>query len=163
MCRTIFIFIKHPLAIGLILLIQTFFICIISGLITKTFWFSYVLFLIFLGGILVLFIYVTSLASNEIFNFSIKLITYSILNFFIIYLTIVFIDKRILITYIFNHENERISIIKNLLMENYLILNKLYNFPINIITILLIIYLFLTLIAVVKITNVFEGPLRPNF
>ncbi len=62
-----------------------------------------------------------------------------------------------------NYENERLIIIKSLLIENSLILNKLYNFPINLITILLIIYLFLTLIAVVKITNVFEGPLRPNF
>jgi NADH-ubiquinone oxidoreductase chain 6 len=62
-----------------------------------------------------------------------------------------------------NYENESLIIIKSLLIENSLILNKLYNFPVNLITILLIIYLFLTLIAVVKITNVFEGPLRPNF
>lgn len=52
--------------------------------------------------------------------------------------------------------------IKNLFLENNLTLNKLYNFPINIITILLINYLFLTLIATVKITNIFEGPLRPK-
>lgn len=162
-CRTVFIFIKHPLAIGLILLIQTFFICLISGLITKRFWFSYVLFLIFLGGMLVLFIYVTSLASNEIFNFSIRLLIFGIINFLIIYFCLYFIDKPLLINYIFNHESERIDNIKNLPIENYLILNKLYNFPINLITILLIIYLFLTLIAVVKITNIFEGPLRPNF
>lgn len=62
-----------------------------------------------------------------------------------------------------NYENESLIIMKSLLIENSLILNKLYNFPVNLITILLIIYLFLTLIAVVKITNVFEGPLRPNF
>ena len=37
---------------------------------------------------------------------------------------------------------------------------KLYNFPTNIITIILALYLFLTLIVVVKITNIFEGPLR---
>ena len=147
----------------MILLIQTFFICLLSGFITKTFWFSYVLFLIFLGGILVLFIYVTSLASNEIFNFSLKLLTFRLINFGLIYLILIFIDKNILITYIINHENNSLTQISNFLIENSLILNKLYNFPINIITILLIIYLFLTLIAVVKITNVFEGPLRPNF
>lgn len=162
-CRRIFICIKHPLAIGLILLIQTFFICILSGFITKTFWFSYILFLIFLGGILVLFIYVTSLASNEIFNFSIKILTFRILNFVLIYFSLIFIDKNIIINYLINHENESIREMKNLLIENSLTLNKLYNFPINILTILLIIYLFLTLVAVVKITNVFEGPLRPNF
>lgn len=154
---------KHPLAIGLILLFQTFFICLLSGFITKTFWFSYVLFLIFLGGILVLFIYVTSLASNEIFNFSIKLLIIRATIFSSIFLLFIFIDKNIIINYLINYENESIILTKSFLIENSIILNKLYNFPINIITIILIIYLFLTLIAVVKITNVFEGPLRPRF
>lgn len=162
-CRTIFTFIKHPLAIGLILLIQTFFICILSGFITKTFWFSYVLFLIFLGGILVLFIYVTSLASNEIFNFSLKLIIFSLINFIFIYFIFLIMDKNLIINYLINYETDELINIKRYLIENSLILNKLYNFPINLITIILIIYLFLTLIAVVKITNIFEGPLRPRF
>nr|WPM93085.1 NADH dehydrogenase subunit 6 [Cricotopus cf. montanus] len=162
-CSTIFIFMKHPLAMGLMLLIQTFFICLLSGLITKTFWFSYVLFLIFLGGMLVLFIYVTSLASNEMFNFSLKLMLFSVMNFFIIYASMFFMDKNLIMNYLINYENESLSCMKSMLMENSLTLNKLYNFPINLITILLMIYLFLTLIAVVKITNVFEGPLRPAF
>lgn len=135
----------------------------LSGFITKTFWFSYVLFLIFLGGILVLFIYVTSLASNEIFNFSIKLLIFSLCNFFSIYVIFIIIDKNLIINYLINYENDTLLNIKRYLIENSLILNKLYNFPINLITIILIIYLFLTLIAVVKITNIFEGPLRPRF
>lgn len=116
-----------------------------------------------MGGILVLFIYVTSLASNEIFNFSIKLIIIIIIRFILLYIILYFIDKNLIINYIINNENENILIIKSYLIENSLILNKLYNFPINFITIILIIYLFLTLIAVVKITNIFEGPLRPRF
>lgn len=112
---------------------------------------------------LVLFIYVTSLASNEIFNFSIKLILFSLLNFLFFYFLFIFIDKNLIINNLINNDNERLIIIKTYLIENSLILNKLYNFPINFITIILIIYLFLTLIAVVKITNIFEGPLRPNF
>ena len=112
---------------------------------------------------LVLFIYVTSLASNEIFNFSIRLLSFRIINFIIIYLLIYCIDKNLLISYLNNHETDYLNRIKNLLIENSLILNKLYRFPINLITIILIIYLFLTLIAVVKITNIFEGPLRPRF
>lgn len=57
-----------------------------------------------------------------------------------------------------NKINDQISFY----LENNLLLNKLYNFPTNIISILLIIYLFFTLIAIVKITNIFEGPLRPK-
>merc|ERR1712198_806681 len=64
---------SHPLAIGLALLSQTILICLITGLSSSSFWFSYILFLIFLGGILVLFIYVTSLASNEMFTPSITI------------------------------------------------------------------------------------------
>lgn len=161
-CRTIFITIKHPLAIGLILLIQTLLICLITGIISKTFWFSYILFLIFLGGILVLFIYITSLASNEIFNFSSKTFTLNIMIILIWNLIIFIRDKSLLINYYIRYEIESLNFIKRFIIENSLILNKLYNFPVNLITIILIAYLFLTLIAIVKITNIFEGPLRPK-
>lgn len=73
------------------------------------------------------------------------------------------IDKNIILNYFLNYETINIDEIIRYLTENSIILNKLYNFPINFITIILIIYLFLTLIAVVKITNIFEGPLRPKF
>lgn len=147
---------------GLTLLIQTILVSIISGLITKTFWFSYILFLVFLGGILVLFIYVTSLASNEIFTFSSKILISSISIFFIILISLYFIDKRILLNYS-NIEIQSISNLNSYIIENSLSLNKLYNYPTNLLTILLINYLLITLIAVVKITNLFKGPLRPIF
>lgn len=156
----IFLQIKHPLAIGLTLVLQTFLICIITGLIVKTFWFSYVLFLIFLGGILVLFIYVTALASNEIFIFSIKTFLITSLIITITIITIFIIDKSFLLNYLINIEILITS--NNFLDENTIDLNKIYNFPTNIITLLLINYLFLTLIVVVKITNNFFGPLRPK-
>jgi NADH-ubiquinone oxidoreductase chain 6 len=70
----IFTQIKHPLAIGLILLIQTTIVCLIRGTIYRRFWFSYILFIIMIGGMLVLFIYITSLTSNEIFSPSNKII-----------------------------------------------------------------------------------------
>lgn len=158
----IFINIKHPLAIGLTLLIQTTLVTLTSGLITKRFWFSYILFLVFLGGILVLFIYVTSLASNEIFSFSIKLLFISLTIFSVIIITLFFIDKNILLQYQ-NLEIKSIYDINSYLIENSLSLNKLYNYPTNLLTILLINYLLITLIAVVKITKLFKGPLRPIF
>lgn len=154
--------IKHPLAIGFTLLTQTLLICLITGLITKRFWFSYILFLIFLGGLLVLFIYVTSLASNEIFNIS-NIILFFFISNFVIFIIIFFIsDKLLILNNLILQENENLIFIKSFIKENSLHLNKLYNFPINLVTILLIIYLFFTLIAVVKITNIFEGPLRPK-
>nr|YP_010981253.1 NADH dehydrogenase subunit 6 [Pselliophora bifascipennis]WOE90383.1 NADH dehydrogenase subunit 6 [Pselliophora bifascipennis] len=152
---------KHPLSMGFILLIQTFFICLITGSFMKTFWFSYVLFLIFIGGMLVLFIYMTSLASNETFNFSMKnfMLSFMILSLFII-LILIMNDSTILNSFFLNNETTSITNEINLIKENYLNLNKLYNFPTNMLTLMLINYLFLTLIIIVKITNNFFGPLR---
>nr|UOU85224.1 NADH dehydrogenase subunit 6 [Hylemyza partita] len=158
----IFMNMKHPLAMGLTLLIQTTLVCLMSGLITKSFWFSYILFLVFLGGMLVLFIYVTSLASNEMFSFSIKLFFISLLIFTLMMISLFFLDKNILLQYS-NLEVQSISNMNSYLMENSLSLNKLYNYPTNLLTILLMNYLLITLIAVVKITNLFKGPLRPMF
>nr|QUB02918.1 NADH dehydrogenase subunit 6 [Polypedilum unifascium] len=156
---------SHPLSMGLLLMIQTLMIVIFSGLMTKTFWFSYSLFLIFLGGMLILFMYMTSIASNEQFKLKINLfmlVFYS--SFFILILMMIFLfsQKLLFFNKIQNLENMNMIMMKSLNIENIFMLNKMYNFPMNLITILLINYLFLTLIATVKITNIFEGPLRPK-
>nr|AMP43713.1 NADH dehydrogenase subunit 6 [Dialysis sp. KW-2016] len=156
----IFIQINHPLTMGLMLLIQTILICLISGLMTKTFWFSYILFLIFLGGMLVLFIYVISLASNEMFYLSKKLIFMSMLIFMCLLIINMILDKSLLININNNNEINSISMNKSYMNENSISLNKLYNYPTNMITIMLINYLLLTLIIIVKITNIFYGPIR---
>jgi NADH-ubiquinone oxidoreductase chain 6 len=147
--------IRHPLAIGLILLIQTLATALITGIITSTFWFSYILFLVFLGGILVLFIYVTSLASNEIFSVSTSrvLILSSIMLLRIVVL--LFWDSFLNTTWI--NPLESTFFLSNPLSVS---LAKLYTHPTSILTLTLVVYLLLTLIVVVKITNVQEGPLR---
>nr|AWB99782.1 NADH dehydrogenase subunit 6 [Anopheles strodei] len=157
----IFMQMKHPLSMGLMLLIQTFFTCLITSIYVKTFWFSYVLFLIFLGGMLILFIYVTSLSSNEMFSMSFSLTMISLIIFSIFTILFFIIDKSLIEQFITNMEMEKLSNMNNLINENILSLNKMYNFPTNLITLLLINYLFLTLLVTVKITKKFYGPLRP--
>nr|QVL29067.1 NADH dehydrogenase subunit 6 [Ceratitis anonae] len=157
----IFIQMNHPLAMGLILLIQTIQICLLTGLMAKSFWFSYILFLIFLGGMLVLFIYVTSLASNEMFSLSMKLTTISLIIFSIIMIVYILLDKTSSSFFIHNNEMQPIHYLNMMMKENSLNLQKLYNYPTNFLTILLMNYLLITLIAVVKITKLFYGPLRP--
>nr|YP_009653366.1 NADH dehydrogenase subunit 6 [Gasterophilus haemorrhoidalis]YP_009653379.1 NADH dehydrogenase subunit 6 [Gasterophilus inermis]QCG71498.1 NADH dehydrogenase subunit 6 [Gasterophilus haemorrhoidalis]QCG71512.1 NADH dehydrogenase subunit 6 [Gasterophilus inermis] len=159
----IFMNMNHPLAMGLVLLIQTFLTCLLTGMISKTFWFSYILFLVFLGGMLVLFIYVTSLASNEMFSFSSKLMISTIAILSLSVLLMLIFNNNLLLTYFPNMEMTHISNLTSYLTENALSLNKLYNYPTNLLTILLMNYLLVTLIAVVKITKLFKGPLRPTF
>nr|YP_009019976.1 NADH dehydrogenase subunit 6 [Megaselia scalaris]AHJ91467.1 NADH dehydrogenase subunit 6 [Megaselia scalaris] len=147
----LFIQLNHPLAMGLTLLIQTLFICLLTSLMNETYWFSYILFLVFMGGLLVLFIYVTSLASNETFSLSFNIIFAAMILFSISMLIMYFYDSM-------NTNNFFYS--NNVLPENTINLIKLFNYPTNLITILLMNYLLITLIAVVKITNIFYGPLR---
>nr|QKD74996.1 NADH dehydrogenase subunit 6 [Suillia sp. HeleYD1] len=156
----IFMQMNHPLAMGLMLLIQTTLICLITGLMTKSFWFSYILFLVFLGGMLVLFIYVTSLASNEMFSLSLKMTIYAVASFSLFFLMSLMFDKNIITFFSMNLEMDSLNNIQSYFNENSLLLNKLYNYPTNLVTLLLMNYLLITLIAVVKITKLFYGPLR---
>nr|AWB99691.1 NADH dehydrogenase subunit 6 [Chagasia sp. SP54_C] len=157
----IFMQMNHPLAMGLMLLIQTFLTCLLTGIYVKTFWFSYMLFLIFLGGMLILFIYVTSLSSNEMFSMSFKLLIISLMMFSLFFIISWFLGKSIIENFFNNNETDMFNNMNNLISENMLSLNKMYNFPTNLITLLLINYLFLTLLVTVKITKKFFGPLRP--
>nr|QXT45874.1 NADH dehydrogenase subunit 6 [Cinygmina sp. 07BF96] len=154
----IFTTMNHPLAMGLVLLCQTLIIALLTGLLAPTFWFSYILFLVFLGGMLVLFIYVTSLASNEMFSISSQsligvslvggcLITFSLLNDPSSWLSPELSEQ------ILQPQTQLMSDLSTLLL-------KLYSAPSFYLTLLLVVYLFLTLIAVVTITQIHEGPLR---
>nr|YP_010958799.1 NADH dehydrogenase subunit 6 [Demobotys pervulgalis]WNB40547.1 NADH dehydrogenase subunit 6 [Demobotys pervulgalis] len=163
---TIMFFMNNPLSMGLMILIQTLLTCMISSMIIKTYWFSYILFLTFLGGLLVLFIYVSSIASNEIFKTSYFMNTYLIMNLsMIILMSMLFMNNLSWMN--LNINNLEMNDFFNMFLffnnENKINLSKLYNNQTFLIMIMLIIYLFITLIAVVKITNIFYGPLRSSF
>nr|YP_009918129.1 NADH dehydrogenase subunit 6 [Torleya nepalica]QLP89031.1 NADH dehydrogenase subunit 6 [Torleya nepalica] len=150
---------KHPLAMGLVLLMQTILISLLTGFLNSSFWMSYILFLVFLGGMLVLFIYMTSLASNEMFSISSPIITFLPATFLGVGLMSWGIS-------LFDCLNPTYTSFKSLnqLQDNYLLPNltlKLYNTFSSHLTFLLVIYLFLTLIVVVKLTSINQGPLRP--
>nr|QXP43573.1 NADH dehydrogenase subunit 6 [Xenopsylla cheopis] len=161
MFSILLLFTKHPLSIGLMLMIQTIWTSIMIGMNSFSFWFSYILFITFLGGMLILFIYMTSLYSNENFKFS--------MNLFIMCLNLMFIIMFIIYMFninLLNYNNKLDSLMNSLNINipiNYYMLNKLYMFPNNMITILLMIYLFISLICTIKITDLFQGPLRKKY
>nr|YP_009183781.1 NADH dehydrogenase subunit 6 [Limonius californicus]ALN96475.1 NADH dehydrogenase subunit 6 [Limonius californicus] len=150
-----FIFLSHPLSMGLILLIQAVLIAVITGMMSLNFWFSYILFMIMIGGMLVLFIYMTSVASNEKFVFSMKL-TLMISVMISTLLVPIIMDPYPNYTLSMNNDMTNSSMMVMFSMS----LSKYLNFPSNWIMITMIIYLLVTLIAVVKITNITYGPLR---
>lgn len=154
-----FIKINHPISIIITIIIQTLFIRIITGTIIERFWLSYILLLTFLGGIIVLFIYITRIASNEIFKIKINRIIIIIYIIIILSTLLYNIDKIIITEIIKNTEIINLNYSINF-KEISTSLVKLYNNPTVIITIIIIIYLFITLLAVVKITNINQGPIR---
>nr|YP_009500814.1 NADH dehydrogenase subunit 6 [Palaemon annandalei]AXB37208.1 NADH dehydrogenase subunit 6 [Palaemon annandalei] len=152
-----FTFMAHPLAMGLTLIAQTILICNIASLILSVGWFSYILFLIFLGATLVLFIYVASLASNEIFKITpmmmgILLTPLMTIPLFLLPETLLLPNKETLETSFLSFPQEMMSI--------QLKLNSMYNPTSANLTAIIILYLLLTLVVVVKLSSKFSGPLR---
>nr|YP_009745459.1 NADH dehydrogenase subunit 6 [Epophthalmia elegans]QIH29905.1 NADH dehydrogenase subunit 6 [Epophthalmia elegans] len=148
---------NHPMNMGMILLMQTLISCLFIGLTLQSTWFSYILFLVFLGGMLVLFIYMTSVASNEMFKKQNMMMFTMIMIISFIMLIFMIMDPSITIStmnqetynqHFYNHDQN---------MES---LSLIYSYPFSIITMLMVMYLFLTLIIVVYITKFNKGPLR---
>uniref|UniRef100_UPI0030027618 NADH dehydrogenase subunit 6 n=1 Tax=Chilo infuscatellus TaxID=236790 RepID=UPI0030027618 len=164
MISLLMLFLYHPLSMGLMILIQTLMMCLISGMIIKTYWFSYILFLTFLGGLLVMFIYVSSIASNEMFKFSLNMIIYMVLSLMLMLMMKMLYSNNL--TWLNFNINDDMNNSFNLYLffnnENKINLSKLYNKQTYLMMMMMIIYLFITLIAIVKITNIFYGPLRSS-
>nr|YP_010709600.1 NADH dehydrogenase subunit 6 [Sosibia gibba]WCS40815.1 NADH dehydrogenase subunit 6 [Sosibia gibba] len=144
-----FLIMKHPLSMGLTIIIQTTIISMMTGMMNKSFWFSYILFIMYIGGMMVLFIYMTSLMPNMMFKMSKKMMLMTM--------------TMIIITMILN--KNYIMINNDMTMMNYksTMLMKMYNMPTNITLIMMASYLLFTMITVFKITESNKGPLRMMF
>nr|AML26745.1 NADH dehydrogenase subunit 6 [Histeridae sp. BMNH 1274745] len=140
---------KHPLSMSLILLIQTVLISIQTGIMSFNSWFSYIMFLIMVGGMLVLFIYMTSIASNEKFSYKIN--------------DLILPGFGLTLLLIISMSSEQMSTPTNMWTQANCQLIKYLNFPSNSIILMMMIYLLIVLIAVVNISNINYGPLRQKF
>uniref|UniRef100_A0AAU6PCF6 NADH-ubiquinone oxidoreductase chain 6 n=1 Tax=Diplonychus sp. TaxID=2977879 RepID=A0AAU6PCF6_9HEMI len=152
----IFPMMNHPLSMGLVLLIQTLLTALMSGLIINSFWFSYMLFIVLLGGMLVLFIYMASIASNEKFMFSMK-ITMTIITLTLMSLMIWFYSDKLMAS---SSMVETMNLMEN---NQMLSLQKFFSTQSIMITIMMVMYLLITMIAVTYVVNIFEGPMRKKY
>nr|UPL65608.1 NADH dehydrogenase subunit 6 [Rhopalus maculatus] len=148
----IFMWLKHPISMGIMIIMQTLMICMITGLMLGTFWFSYLIMITMLSGMLVLFIYMASVASNEKFFTSIKLITFSIL------MITAGMIMELKSTYM---DNEFMKMMTNTPMES-ISLTSMFNMKFKFITMTMVMFLFFTMFTVSLIVNISEGPLRVN-
>nr|YP_011010443.1 NADH dehydrogenase subunit 6 [Halovelia malaya]WPW47058.1 NADH dehydrogenase subunit 6 [Halovelia malaya] len=145
---TTIIMTNHPLSMGFMIIVQTTILSMIINLMMKYTWYSYILILTMLGGMLILFMYMASIASNEMMKWSTKMFLIMIITF----LLILFMKNKFIIM---DYNNI-------LIMENQQNLNlmKLFNSKSSMLTIIMAVYLLITMIYVISITNTFEGPMR---
>nr|AND96364.1 NADH deshydrogenase subunit 6 [Bubas bubalus] len=155
MISFIILLLKHPLSLGSMLLMQTIITSLTIGKLSFNYWYSYILFLIMIGGMLILFIYMTSVASNEMFTPSIKIFCLIMTMLMLSLILFLLIDN-----FYWTLNNSFLSEINS--KYQFWSLNKYFNFPNNMIMYMLIMYLLIALLTVVKITDFKKGALRSN-
>nr|UER93863.1 NADH dehydrogenase subunit 6 [Membranacea stenoprocessa] len=138
---------NNPMSMGLFLLIQTFMAIIYLNLILSYSWFMMITFLMLIGGLLILIMYMNSISSNTMFKFKINLT---------LFLMIMLILTDEMISDFIMNENEKLSE-STKLGFNFI---KIYNFKSMYIIIMMVIYLLLTMISISKCVKFFDGPLR---
>nr|YP_009233456.1 NADH dehydrogenase subunit 6 [Engaewa subcoerulea]AMB27349.1 NADH dehydrogenase subunit 6 [Engaewa subcoerulea] len=149
----------HPLSMGVALLTQTLLVCISTGASNSCFWFSYILFLIFMGAMLILFIYVASLASNE--SFKIHPISGGLLVASLsVSLILLVTDPLSLAPNFSSLSSNTFFTEKNI--SSLTSTNMIYSPHTSPLTLFLIVYLLFSFLAVMKIINFTQAPLRPN-
>nr|UFK32158.1 NADH dehydrogenase subunit 6 [Michalowskiya breviprocessa] len=138
---------KSPMSMGMMLLLQTMMMIMLMNLIMVSSWFTMITFLMMIGGLLILFTYMSSIASNEKFKLKI--------NLTMIMIILLMLTDEMMINWQINENQE----LMELDSKDYS-LTKLYNKKSMIMTIMLVMYLLLTMISVSKIVKHHEGPLR---
>nr|WGM81288.1 NADH dehydrogenase subunit 6 [Gibbosula laosensis] len=83
-CTLNMIFPMHPLSLGLMVLLMAFITCTLVA--STSPWYAYMLFFIFIGGMLVMFAYIASLSPNTTFSVNNQLIptTFTLLTIFLL-------------------------------------------------------------------------------
>nr|AIC09096.1 NADH dehydrogenase subunit 6 [Gasteruption sp. M19] len=158
------LFSNNPLMMNMILCLVTLMYSLSMSLLSSTFWFSMIMFLMMIGGLLILFLYFTSISPNEFNNIPYNTMISLLMKISMIMLMIM------LIMYYYSHNDYLImNSWKKSNEINYNINNKMnyifssnfiYSYPIYKITLLIIIYLFYTLFIINKLCLNSKKPLR---
>lgn len=147
----------RPINLTLLLIILTIVISIKLNLIINS-WGSYIIFLIIIGGLIIIFIYIIRIANNEFIKINLNFIFINLIKLI-----------PILIIFFFIFKNFFFYLNNNLLWRNYLFNNfnnlnffEIYSLYYSKIIIFLINYLFYSIICIINICYKIKLPLRQN-
>nr|YP_010757462.1 NADH dehydrogenase subunit 6 [Zahniserius cylindricus]WEU77805.1 NADH dehydrogenase subunit 6 [Zahniserius cylindricus] len=147
MFSTTILFLKTPMSMGVFLLAQTMVSSILITKMLTTSWISMIFFLMFIGGLMILFMYMSSIASNEKFKTSYKII--------ILMMILIMMPTEELLSEIQMNE-----FLLMFMKSETMSINKIYNKKTFSITLFMFMYMLLTMISITSIIKVFKGPLR---
>nr|QNH68980.1 NADH dehydrogenase subunit 6 [Ergatettix serrifemora] len=154
MINIMFITTKQPMKMVIMILMQTLVSTFMMSMKTKSTWFPYMLMIIFIGGMMVLFIYITSITPNE------KSKTNPMIIISMMTMMAIFMLKYKNMKNMYYTNETNIMEINSILSNQMMFLNKIFNKPMYMLSIMMMMYLFIALIAVNKISNMKKGPLR---
>uniref|UniRef100_UPI0030E0E6DB NADH dehydrogenase subunit 6 n=1 Tax=Nerita undata TaxID=335533 RepID=UPI0030E0E6DB len=142
----------QPLSLGLCIMMISLFWCILLGL-TYSSWFSYVLFLIYVGGLLVMFVYVAALAPNTLFSSLKSLSGIMMVSIFMLIMLTTLTPKDLSFLYDVSSLDQFSENMKTgILMVSSSNISMLIGLGL---------ILLMNLLAVVKVCYYQQGPLRP--
>lgn len=145
--RILFIYSRTPLSLALFVISQTLRVSILIYAAWGVSWFSFILIIVFLRGVIVVFSYVASLARNTYFQIQVRF-----------YTSMRVIVRFLLLVWIFYTRGLNLS--ANSLDSAFNCLYKMYTDKVSFITSAIIIYLLVVLIVVVKNSSLRKAPLR---
>nr|YP_010936700.1 NADH dehydrogenase subunit 6 [Apanteles gelechiidivoris]WKW91670.1 NADH dehydrogenase subunit 6 [Apanteles gelechiidivoris]WLN31488.1 NADH dehydrogenase subunit 6 [Apanteles gelechiidivoris] len=153
----------HPLIFSILLFLYSIFMSLKLNYLMSNFFYSYILFLIMVGGVMILIMYFTSISSNEFIFYSKNYIFYFLIKliciFILIFMFLMFLYFKKIFFFMNNYD---LINFKNLYLENFnfFILKNLYmNMSLDL-TIFFIIYLFMMMMFSTMICLKFNIPMR---
>nr|YP_010736868.1 NADH dehydrogenase subunit 6 [Macropsis ocellata]WEP24742.1 NADH dehydrogenase subunit 6 [Macropsis ocellata] len=139
---------KTPLSLGAVLMAQTILSTMLMNKMLLNSWFPMITFLMMIGGMMILFMYMSSIASNEKFKMN--------MNLTMIFVTMMIATEELMMETQINEAQDMIYISN----QESISMTKLYNKKSYIITLLLVLTLLLTMISISNIVMFHKGPLR---
>nr|YP_009434646.1 NADH dehydrogenase subunit 6 [Tectus pyramis]ATF29378.1 NADH dehydrogenase subunit 6 [Tectus pyramis] len=145
----------QPLSLGMCIMVLSGISCIVLGMLMSS-WYGYILFLIYVGGLLVMFAYVSALAPNNLFSGKSKLLT----NFLLLFpLSMIMLMVLHIPDFNFLTSVDLVSGKKSSISFGGVIVS-----PSSIsLMVFMGVILLINLIAVVKVCYYQHGPLRSHF
>jgi NADH-ubiquinone oxidoreductase chain 6 len=148
-----FLYSPTPLYISSLIILQTVCLAVIIFILTSVAWFSFVLLIIFITGIMIIFIYVSSISSNILFNKKFNL------NYIYIWL-VLFVSVFICFWFIKSFSDVTLNRLGDLFVNPLsLFVYKPFSEYLIGLTVFFMVYLLFTLFVVVKNSVFLKGPL----